>query len=112
MTSGAKYLYALSLACVLASAPFSARASKVEYDFSGICTDCTGTAAAQLVLQNYTPGTALTAANFVRFTYDGTNLLRPYTITAAELSGVSGAIPTTLPPYAMIGIYGNSEQQF
>jgi hypothetical protein len=67
------------------------------FNFIGQCTDCSGSAAAQLEVKNYTDGTSLTAANFVSFTYDGTNLLSPFTITSAQLLGISGSIGPGLP---------------
>lgn len=65
--------------------PFAAAArADVVYDFSGSCfINCTGTATGVLDLTNaYVPGSAITAADFVSFTYaaSGTD----FTITAAE----------------------------
>src|SRR5262249_54706487 len=39
------------------------------FNFTGACKDCTGTATATLVLQNYTIGNPLTIPNFVSFAY-------------------------------------------
>ena len=38
------------------------------YDFSGTCQDCTG-GTGTLIVQDYTPGTTLTTANFVSWSY-------------------------------------------
>ena len=72
--------------------------------FSGNCEDCASAlrrpdfaVTAMLVLQNYLKGNALTAANFVSFSYDGSNLLQPYSILPSSLLSVSGSIPLTLP---------------
>jgi hypothetical protein len=66
------------------------------FTFHGTCSDCSGTATATLVLSNYTLGQAITGANFVSFTYNGTNLQVPFTITASTLQSVSGSM-TTIP---------------
>jgi hypothetical protein len=70
-------------------------ASTTTYNFSGTCTDCSGTATATLVLSNYTLGTPITSSNFVSFTYNGTNLTGPFTITSGSPGlFVSGSINT------------------
>src|SRR5262245_55768484 len=44
--------------------------TSTSFNFTGTCTeDCTGTATATLVLQNYTIGNPLTIPNFVSFAY-------------------------------------------
>ncbi len=95
----------LVLACffALASRPAGATA-RVAYEFEGTCLDCTGTATAELVLQDYTQGAAIDATNFVRFTYAGTNLLPGYAITPPELGGISGSIPATPGGHALFAI--------
>jgi hypothetical protein len=50
------------------------------YNFSGTCSDCAGTATAQLILRNYIAGDNLSLSNLVSFSYDGTNLFDAYTI--------------------------------
>ena len=65
--------------------------------FSGHCSDCAGDVTARLVLQNYLQGTAINPAEFVSFTYGGSNLLSPYSILASETPNVSGNIPGALP---------------
>jgi hypothetical protein len=80
-----------------------------SYTFSGGCTDCTGTATGTLtVTGNYLLGSALSIFNFVSFTYDGTNLLPAYTITAAQTPFVSGSLPATLPSSASLDIASSS----
>ena len=44
-----------------------------------------------LVLSNFTPGVALTSANFVSFSYDGSSIIQPFTVTTAVLSGTLNA---------------------
>ncbi len=96
----------LSLAAMLATSP--ARADTTAYTFAGICTDCTGTASASLVLQNYNLGDQIGDTNFVSFTYGGTNLFGPYTITAADLPSFYGSIDPALPRPENIGIFSNA----
>jgi hypothetical protein len=48
----------------------AAAADTVTFDFTGVCSDCTGMGVGELTLQNFTPGQKLTAANFVSFTYN------------------------------------------
>ncbi len=71
----------------------------IIYDWSGTCTDnCTGTASAVLTLKSsYTPGTVLTAADFVSFSYSSSS--GSYDIPAdasfVELLGSTGALPVS-----------------
>jgi hypothetical protein len=68
------------------------------FAFSGLCSDCSGTATGTLTLTNdYVPGNALDLNHFVSFAYDGTDLLSPFTITAAETPSISGSLPAILP---------------
>ncbi len=65
----------------------SALISTTTYNFSGTCQDCSGTATATLtVVGSYTLGTALSSSNVVSFTYNGTNLVGPFTITPSSPS--------------------------
>ena len=68
--------------------------------FSGHCLDCVGVVTARLVLKNYFQGTPINPAEFVSFTYDGSNLLSPYSILASASPSVSGNIPGALPSAA------------
>jgi hypothetical protein len=65
--------------------------SNITIKFVGTCTDCAGQATATLVLKDFAlNGTsqALVNQNLVSFTYDGSNLLAPYTSGAQSyLSG-------------------------
>jgi hypothetical protein len=98
---------ALVIAALASALPASA--STISYDFTGACSDCyggSGNAYGTLVLSaTYTPGSPITTSNFVSFTYDGTNLLGPFTITnsSPDLS-VSGSIPSVLPSAATVSI--------
>lgn len=76
----------LALAALTAAVfvlPVRAVAQETVYDFSGSCSDCQDTGNGVLTLQDYTPGTALSASNFVSFIY-ASNLLT-FTITQSEL---------------------------
>jgi PEP-CTERM motif len=109
----AKKILLLALAALAINVvPTSANATLMlpteTYDFSGTCTDCIGTVTAELVVQGYTPGIELTMANLVSFTYDGSNLLQPFTITSANIGAngyFAGNIPTNLPGPATLMIY-------
>lgn len=97
---------ALSLGAMLAASP--ARADTIAYTFSGVCSDCTGTATASLVLQDYKLGDQIGDTNFISFTYNGTNLLGAYTITAADLPSFYGSIDPALPRAENVGIFSNA----
>jgi hypothetical protein len=73
--------------------------SDTTFYFYGVCSDCQGTAQAQLVLQNYTVGNSIGDGNFVSFTYDGTNLVSGYTVGVGQYySGtMAGEIDAPLP---------------
>jgi MYXO-CTERM domain-containing protein len=67
------------------------------YNFTGTCSDCSGTGTATLTLGNYTLGQPITTSNFISLTYNGTNLQGAFTIpTGAPNLSVSGSI-TTVP---------------
>jgi hypothetical protein len=78
------------------------------FDFTGTCSDCTGSVSAVLTLSNYTLGSNITTSNFVTLTYNGSNLLSPFTITDAEVIAdgeATGSIGPVLPgsfPVAVI----------
>ena len=72
----------MSLAVGCAFTPASAAVvPEMAFSFTGVCSDCDGTAHAELVLKDYTLGETMGDANLVSFTYDGTNLLSGFTIT-------------------------------
>jgi hypothetical protein len=85
------------------------------YQFVGQCGDCVGTGTGLLTLQNYTPGQALTWANFVSFTYTSSINPIPGGITPAVLNGMwqpapllTGSIPAVLPAPAVVNLGANS----
>ena len=54
------------------------------FTFTGACTDCYdghASVSATLVLSNYTLGSAIGVGNFVSFTYNGSDLILPFTVT-------------------------------
>ena len=73
--------------------------SATTYYFYGTCDDCSGTAEAQLVLQNYTLGNLIEDDNFVSFTYDGTNLIAGFTVDPGQYysGNMAGEIDAPLP---------------
>jgi hypothetical protein len=76
----------------------AAQAALVQFAFSGDCDDCVGgfgdgqtqPVTGTLVLDNFVAGEELTVSNFERFTYDGSNILSPFTITS--ISSISGRL--------------------
>jgi hypothetical protein len=74
------------LLALLASPVHASAISSQQYDFVGTCSDCVGQVHATLMLQNYVAGTSITDASFLSFSYGGSNLLAPYTITEADLA--------------------------
>ena len=74
---------------------------QTTFNFTGTCSDCilsSPPVIATLVLEDYTAGAAIAIANFVEFTYNGSDIVDPFTVTRdtfyPEFSDtVSGAIP-------------------
>ena len=71
-----------ALAALIGFASWAAPAAAVDFDFSGLCIDCTGAGTGTLVLKDYTLGDTLTSDNFVSFTY-ASNILS-YTLTSVD----------------------------
>ena len=67
--------------------------SNYTFNFTGTCTDCSGTDTAQLKLTNYVLGSAVNTGNFVSFHFDGSNLYKAFDITQPFI--VSGSFTTT-----------------
>ena len=85
-----------------------------SYTFSGACRDCfsgngngTGTLT---VTGTYSLGATLDLAHFVSFSYDGTDLIGPFTITAAQNPTITGGLPTTLPNNSELHIFTSSAE--
>lgn len=95
--------FGLLVAALLASAGNSAYAastlpaSDYTFNWSGDCWDCAGTATATLKLSNYVLGSQITAANFVSFTYGGTNLFSAYSFN--QINSITGSISDTAGSY-------------
>ncbi len=74
-------LFSLALcSAVLLGLPQVAHADPISYEtfiFTGTCSGCAGTSVGVLTLTNYTPGTALTTANFVSFVFSSSDLTAP-----------------------------------
>ena len=72
-----------------------------DWTFSGFCEDCseeTANVTGTLRLKNYfegSEGSSLDFANFVSFTYGGSNLIDSYTVTATEDVQVGGDLFTS-----------------
>ncbi len=69
-------------------------ATEKEIGFFGRCDDCVGTVGdgqyqdvtGLLKLQNFQADTAMDLSNFVSFSYSGSSILEPFTVTHSELS--------------------------
>src|SRR5215469_17310633 len=80
------------------------------FAFSGLCDDCAGaligsgpfhaqndgifqSVTGTLVLQNFVPDVPLNNSNFSSFTYNGSSILSPFTVTSgASITGVAGTL--------------------
>ena len=98
-------LAVLLLVCAFTATP----QATTTYQFVGQCSDCTGTGTGLLVLQNYTRGTALTSSNFVSFTYSSN--LTNFSISSAQLTVISGSLPTSLPGTANLWLNGGANNR-
>jgi len=74
------------------------------YQFTGHCSDCTGTGTGSLTVQNYTLGQPLGNGNFVSFSYSSN--LTSFTISSATLVNLGGTLPASLPGPAAVTIIG------
>jgi hypothetical protein len=86
---------ALGLAGLLGTGAASAVAvSSHTYTFTANCLDCANVAeqdgyqvSGSLTLNNYTVGSAITAAHFGSFSYGGSNLMNAFTVGGAQQPG-------------------------
>jgi len=87
-------------AFALALAPLQASTITipVQYTFTGVCQDCSGTGVGVLTLQDYTPGATITtqSGNFVSFTY--LSSLTSFSVDAGQLVYIFGALPLSPGP--------------
>jgi hypothetical protein len=84
----------------------AARASSTTYYFTGLCSDCSGTVEAQLVLGGYVPGASLSTSVFESFTYDGSNLQPAFTITT-DLIRLLGSLGPSFPGQFYVDLVGD-----
>ena len=90
-----------------ASATVVAPGADQVFEFSGVCSDCTGIGTGELTLSStYTLGAPVTKANFISFHYDGTDLQDEFTIANSDVASIGGSI---MPGPADFHVY-NSEQ--
>jgi hypothetical protein len=100
-------------AVAISEAPAAATPVPAQvFNWSGTCFDCQGTATGTLTLTGtYVLGTALDAAHFLSFHYNGTNLLPAFDINAGDAGLVVwGGLPATLPGPANIKIYNTTHE--
>ena len=103
----------IGLISLPAQASFAAPPPLSTLFFRGNCEDCAialerrdYSVTAKLVLQNYFQGNPITAANFVSFSYDGSNLLDPYSILSSSSPTVSGHISFASPSTNVFHVTG------
>ncbi|MGI4876153.1 MAG: PEPxxWA-CTERM sorting domain-containing protein [Janthinobacterium lividum] len=66
--------------------------SDFSFQFTGTCTDCSGTVEATLKLQDYTLGSSISYTNFKSFSYGGSNLFPSYLLNSTTwVDGLMGA---------------------
>ncbi|MGH8960757.1 MAG: PEP-CTERM sorting domain-containing protein [Jatrophihabitantaceae bacterium] len=95
------------VACSLLAFGLALHASSITYDFSGSCSDCSGTVTGTMELSsNYVLGTSF-LNDFLGFSYNGSNLFPSFTIAAPGPQSF-GSLPTTLPGFAAMTL--NSDQ--
>jgi hypothetical protein len=105
-----KYFFAvLSLFSILAFGSSRALADTTTFNFTGTCLDCTNPQG-QLVLQDYTPGDVLVAANVVSFTY--TSNLADVSVTQSNFLSVDGSVGSTPGSYTFILSFTESGQSY
>ena len=91
-------LLSLAWACIAHAGPLPV----TQFTFTGVCSDCAGSAIATLTVTGFTPGLAfnLDLSDFVSFSYAGTNLRGPFVITASDDPTVFGSLGPAFPnPY-------------
>jgi hypothetical protein len=93
---------------LIAAAPSFAIATTTTFNFSGQCDDCAGAVTippfhqtndgiyqhvtGTLILQDFQPGVPLNINNFVSFSYDGSNILAPFTTTNSLITALGGTL--------------------
>lgn len=113
MTSKPLFTALAALGC-LGAAPTAHALAAVPtlstFTFSGGCGDCTLDAPPMigtLVLQDYTPGTAIDFSHFVSFSYRGSDLVYRYSVTLTGDDGNAATLDYTLMPATSDFISGN-----
>jgi hypothetical protein len=84
-----------SASLVTPADPSTTIGDDLTFDWSGICTDCEGGAqpvTGSLMLTDFIAGEPLSVSNFVSFTYNGSSILDPFTIAAANATGLNGVL--------------------
>jgi len=94
------------LAAVQASSATNIATTTATYQFTGQCSDCSGTGIGQLTVQNYTLGQPLNNTNFVSFSYSS-NLVS-YTVGSGNFLNLTGTLPASLPAPATVEVQGSN----
>ena len=95
-------VFAFAMSAAAMAQATTATGAFETYIFSGNCEDCAQTAdvavypvTASLTLVDYVPGTGIVDANFVSFSYRGSNLVYAYTVDAASSTPTSTQPPVS-----------------
>ncbi len=106
----------MSAFVALANLAWAGAVSTVQYNFTGVCSDCTGNGTGVLtLLDTYVPGTQI-GPSFQSFTYSS-NLVPSFSITSGDPnlfiqnSNPYSIIPSNLPGFANVFFCGGTGQE-
>src|SRR5437667_231486 len=112
-----------SAALLVGMGYFQQATAQTVFDFSGTCDSCGGNATAELTLQGYSPGSDLSASNFVSFVFSSSDTnfnvgqtnfsytlpgQSPYNSTPSVSFDVSGSLNNSHPSDFALTISDNS----
>ena len=94
---------------VLATLPCVCMADTTTFNFTGDCLDCSNPQG-QLVLDDYTSGTALNPTELVSFTY--TSNLADISVSQSNISFLNGSLDNTPGSYLFTLIFAENAQHY
>ena len=94
---------------VLATLPCVCMADTTTFNFTGDCLDCSNPQG-QLILDDYTSGTALNPTELVSFTY--TSNLADISVTQSNISFLNGSLDNTPGSYLFTLIFAENAQHY
>lgn len=104
-----RFLATLSFIGLLALGLPKASADTTTFNFTGDCLDCTNPQG-QLILQNYTDGTALESTELVSFTY--TSNLADVSVTSSNVLSLEGSLGSTAGSYQFTAVFSENGQDY